>query len=491
VDITSLYKVPLPSVVQDFQKHIDIDYNKRILFSARFGAGKSTFLNEYFADQGEDFIVLKLYPVNYSVASNEDVFELIKYDLFSELLAKYADKLDMTDDDFSTLFVAQSYLLHDVKVYPFIKALLKAAVPNGEAIAEIVDAAKDIYKGFKNYQEKIKKKEIDVIEDYIGWCEQRKGSIYEKDEITSLISDLILRVKQKLNNKPVVLIIDDLDRLDPEHVFRLFNVFSSHYDSITDINKFGLDKVIFVCDYHNILLMYKHRYGDGVDFDGYINKFYSINVFNFNTTKHLLESIEELLLRKPSDPNVKKFNRYGTFDTNSYLVKGLVLLFADLIRSKLITFRSLDQFKHYFVSEYQVRINEKTFNASQFYFVTFINLITQSISINALEEALTELGNNSRSYTNIEYRNNDQSAYVWLMEKALFSFLTGKQIYGNTDDKEAEIAIDNQVYKLSLTYSHDTGLVLPKFDMPPETKFNIYKILKSAIKAGRGHNIFR
>jgi len=99
------FEIALPTVVCDFQKHIEIDYNKRILFSAKFGAGKSTFINKYFNDKKDEYVVLKLYPVNYSVASNEDVFELIKYDLFSELLAKYADKLAFTPEDYSTLFV--------------------------------------------------------------------------------------------------------------------------------------------------------------------------------------------------------------------------------------------------------------------------------------------------------------------------------------------------------------------------------------------------
>jgi hypothetical protein len=491
MDTLSPFRISLPSVIEDFKKHIDRSNNKRILFSAKFGAGKSTFLDKYFTEHENGFIVLKLYPVNYSVASNEDVFELIKYDLFSELLAKYADKLDMDSEDYSTLLVAQSYLLHDIKAYPFIKALLKAAVPNGEAVVEVVDAAKDIYKGFKEYQEKIQKKEVDVIDDYIQWCEKRKGSIYEHDEITSLISDLIARVKQKLEHKPVILIIDDLDRLDPEHVFRLFNVFSAHYDAITDVNKFGLDKVIFVCDYHNIELMYKHRYGEGVDFEGYINKFYSTNIFNFDTTRNLLESIEELLLKKPSDANLKRFKRYSIFDRNNYIVKGIILLFGDLIRSKLITFRSLDQFKYYSIPDYEVIIDGQTFNASQFYFVTFINIVSQSISLNTLEYALIELSNVTSSYTTTEYSSNNQAPYTWLLDTSLSLFLTGKQNMGYSNNQTASVTIDGETYNLSMQYSHDTGLVTPSLNISAETKYNVYKFFAAAIKVGKRNNMFR
>jgi len=491
MDTSIPLKISLTSVVQDFKKHITRQDNRRILFSAKFGAGKSTFLDDYFSLNENDFIVLKLYPVNYSVASNEDVFELIKYDLFSELLAKYADKLSMDSEDYSTLLVAQSYLLHDIKAYPFIKALLKAAVPNGKAITEVVEAAKNIYQEFKDYQEKIQKKEIDVIDDYIKWCEKRKGSIYERDEITSLISDLISRVKQELNNKPVVLIIDDLDRLDPEHIFRLFNVFSAHYDAVTDINKFGLDKVIFVCDYNNIQLMYKHRYGQGVDFEGYINKFYSLNVFNFDTKKHLLESIEEVLINKPTDINLQRFKNYSVFDRNNYLVKGLVLLFGDLIRNGFITFRSLDQFKYYSIPDYSILIDGQPFNASQFYFVTFINLLSQSISLNIIEDALNELSSTTPHFTLSEYRQSNQATYTWLLGHSLSLFLTGQQHSGYSNNKTASVTIGNEKYNLSLQYTHDLGVMTPNLDMSPDTKYNIYSFFSAAIRAGRRYNMFK
>jgi len=491
MNISETFQIPLNSIIQDFEKHLNLEYNKRILFSARFGAGKSTFLNDYFSKKEDDFIVLKLYPVNYAVASNEDVFELIKYDLFSELLAKYADKLEMTQEDYSTLLIAQSYTLTDLKIYPFIKALLKAAIPNGKEITEVIDAAKDIYNDFKSYQEKSKKGDTDVINDYINWCEKRTGSIYERDEITSLIADLITRVKLKLDNKKVILIIDDLDRLDPEHVFRLFNVFSAHYDAVTDINKFGLDKVIFVCDYNNIQLMYKHRYGEGVDFEGYINKFYSVNVFNFNTTDQFLESIQELLLKKPSEGDLRNIKSYSPFDFNNFLVQGLILLYGDLIKYKFITFRSSDQFKRYFIPIYNVKIDGKTFNASQFYFVTFINLVIQSISLTSLEDVLFQISNTENSYTISEYNQKSQRAYGWLIEQCLCLFLTGNQIVGNSNDSTSSILIDEFNYTFSLHYNHETGLTVPKLNMSQDTKYNVFKFMIEAIKAGRKHNLFK
>jgi hypothetical protein len=490
MNTNELKLVLLPSVINDFEEHIKPDYNKRVLFSAKFGAGKSTFLNNFFLDKEDQYIVLKLFPVNYAVASNEDVFELIKYDLFSELLAKYADKLDMKAEDYSTLLVAKSFALTDLKLYPFIKALLKAAVPNGKEVIDVVDAAKDIYHGFNEYKSKIERGEIDVVNDYISWCEQRKGTIYERDEITSLIAELISRVKSKLDNKQVILIIDDLDRLDPEHVFRLFNMFSAHYDSVVDTNKFGLDKVIFVCDYFNILLMYKHRYGDGVDFEGYINKFYSIKPYSFNTAKHLLESIEDLLLKKPTFPDLSRFKNHGAFDRSSYIVRGLVVLFRDLIIYNLLNFRNLEQFKEYFILDYRIRIDRKEFHASIFPFITFINLITQAISLSSLEKALLLISNTYDGYSNDEFNERDQSIYVWLIQQSLYLLVEGDKLSGNSPDGVYQLMIKGKLYTYTLTHNHDLELGMLKMNMAKETKFNAHELILEAIQKGKKLNLF-
>lgn len=70
--------IPTKTVKQEFKVHCRIPNNKRILFSAPFGAGKSFFLTDYFSDDHALFI--KLHPIDYSVASNEDIFELMKHE---------------------------------------------------------------------------------------------------------------------------------------------------------------------------------------------------------------------------------------------------------------------------------------------------------------------------------------------------------------------------------------------------------------------------
>ena len=71
-----------------------------------------------------------------------------------------------------------------------------------------------------------------------------KGSIYE-DNLTTQIIRANIRLLKEESSKENVLIIDDLDRLDPEHIFRILNILSAHNDHF-DENKFSFEKAIIV-----------------------------------------------------------------------------------------------------------------------------------------------------------------------------------------------------------------------------------------------------
>jgi len=49
----------------------------------------------------------------------------------------------------------------------------------------------------------------------------------ESDIISEIIKAKIQKSKEKRES---VLILDDLDRIDPEHIFRILNIFSAHFD---------------------------------------------------------------------------------------------------------------------------------------------------------------------------------------------------------------------------------------------------------------------
>jgi len=69
-----------------FQEHLLEPANQRTIFSGKFGSGKTIFLNDFFKENKSLFLPIVLHPVNYSIASNEDIFEYIKYDILLELL---------------------------------------------------------------------------------------------------------------------------------------------------------------------------------------------------------------------------------------------------------------------------------------------------------------------------------------------------------------------------------------------------------------------
>ena len=72
--------IPLDNEILRFRNHLDI--TPRVIFSAKFGDGKTTSLEEMRKHEiMKDYDIFSIHPVNYSVASNEDVFEYIKRDI--------------------------------------------------------------------------------------------------------------------------------------------------------------------------------------------------------------------------------------------------------------------------------------------------------------------------------------------------------------------------------------------------------------------------
>lgn len=75
--------IDITSELRRFEGHLE--HNPRTIFSAKFGDGKTYFLQEYMQRHKMDTLFIVLHPINYSVATNEDVFEYIKRDILVEL----------------------------------------------------------------------------------------------------------------------------------------------------------------------------------------------------------------------------------------------------------------------------------------------------------------------------------------------------------------------------------------------------------------------
>lgn len=334
---TQNIKIETSELLKDFKQHLNLESNKRILFSGPFGTGKSTFLKEFSEKENEDFFYLKIFPVNYSVSNNEDVFELIKFDLLLQIMGNYYEEISLKEEDFTLLLRSQVFIMERMKFMPLLYAILGFSEKIGTPIVDFIKALKETVDDFNKFSNELKIDEENDITAFLESIQQKSGSHHEMDAVSELIFDLIGRIKTKYPKKKSILIIDDLDRLDPEHIFRLFNIFSAHYDEINGENKFGFDKVIFVCDIENIRKIFHHKYGQGVDFSGYIDKFYSLAPFDFNVRKFIQIKIDNFISEIKYE---KELTPYGiTINDISYVV--LKCIINSLIETRLLNVRML------------------------------------------------------------------------------------------------------------------------------------------------------
>lgn len=346
------------SLQRKFKEHLDLESNKRILFSGPFGTGKSTFLKDFSDKNMDEKFYFKIFPVNYSVAANDDVFELIKFDLLFHLMGYYSNEAKLRKEDFNLLLKSQMFIMERMNYMPLLYAILGFSEKIGTPINQFVRAMEKTVGDYKEYSKEIKIDEEQDIHTFLESIEQRKGTHREMDPISDLILNLIHRIKSSKDGAQSVLIIDDLDRLDPEHIFRLFNVFSAH-DDINGKNKFGFDKVIFVCDIENIRKIFHHKYGTGVDFSGYIDKFYSIKPFDFDNRKYIQEKVYDFINAIEFDNNLKYYKNGN--DTFRGLLKTVI---TSLIETRQLNLRMLINIPRVDVEEKYFRNTPKSYSNS-------------------------------------------------------------------------------------------------------------------------------
>lgn len=89
------FSIPIDDAIEDFRHHLDA--HDRTILSARFGDGKSFFLSHFIEDKdvAEHYTFLTIFPVNYQVTENRDIFELIKRDILLQMLLKGVIEADV------------------------------------------------------------------------------------------------------------------------------------------------------------------------------------------------------------------------------------------------------------------------------------------------------------------------------------------------------------------------------------------------------------
>lgn len=390
--------IPQVSLEERFKEHLNASNNHRILFSGPFGQGKTTFLNKVFEDEEKHYHTVKLYPVNYSVSSNDDVFQLIKFDIVRQLIGNYGDSLNLQQDDFTKLLKAQVFLKDKMSLNPWIEAILSCFGSIGQSSSKFFSVFRDTVKDLDAFSKSMQIDETSDLDSFICTLTEKEGSAYEMDSISEKIKDLVGRLRVNSNHK-IVLIIDDLDRLDPEHIFRLFNVFSTQFEyhgesaSGNGYNKFDFDKIIFVCDIENIRRIYKHKYGAGVDFKGYLDKFYSHIPFDFDNREFVRNHIRILIKRISENSNSNSGNWFKSQVenvTDFHII--LQWLLVSLIDHRALNLRSLLQVEEVRLKDIIIPVNYNSYNSSTYPItILFQVLLCYYPSIEILKEKLNGL----------------------------------------------------------------------------------------------------
>lgn len=293
--------IDITEKLEEFYRHLTEPDVDRTILSAKFGDGKTVFLQQFVEKYSEEFDFYTLYPVNYQIAPNEMVMEYIKRDILFQLIlnGKITPDIEIPDSILLQWYISNKTgsILQDVMA--FAPSVISSDTALGTVLSVTLEFAKTIKKQvekFKGFKTKLEEAD-DFVQaaNAIEILSTGKGNIYELDPITYLIAKSIAK-----SNKPSILIIEDLDRIDPAHLFRILNVFSAHIDrkylasNYTIIkegaekeldqlpNKFGFSKVVFVMDADGTENIYKHFYGATSSYKGYMSKFLSKRVFRYS-----------------------------------------------------------------------------------------------------------------------------------------------------------------------------------------------------------------
>ena len=280
------FYIPIDREISHFAQHLQ--NHQRTILSAKFGDGKSFFIDHVENDKkiAERYKFIKVYPVNYQVANNTDIFSLLKYDVLLQLLVNDMVSENSINDAFLGIEDGVSFLTS------FLDGVLEIEpTPNAKLTASTLPLLKAILKAPKQYRiSKGGKRSARILLKKM----EKSQVLFFEDATTRLIRQSIREWRDRTGRK-IVLVVEDLDRLDPAHLFRILNVFSAHMDFIyrngeapddTLVgSRFGFDSIVFVLEFENLKRLFKHFYGDETSFSGYIHKFIPQGYFEYSLRK--------------------------------------------------------------------------------------------------------------------------------------------------------------------------------------------------------------
>ena len=421
-----LDQIDISAKINEFVQYLNT--TDRIILSAKFGDGKTYFLNKLrnndcLANECEFYTV---YPVNYSVAKTEDVFEYIKRDIILQMFNR--KQLDSIDLD--AFFEAVKSFVDISSVVSFLLSF----VPCGNLYNNIIDRFE---KATKTYKEK---RHTSV--KYLSIFKNQRGGLYEDDGYTELI--------------------EDLDRLDPQHLFRILNVLSAHIDDASEpdkvSNKFGFDNIVLVMDFEATKHIFHHFYGENANYEGYMSKFLARAPFRY--------SIKELARNQL----IEKIGRELKIESTIYHMDAFLNVMAGMSLRDLMKIASFDTKERR--PKEALKVNSMSFSTDLPIFSLVLLMIECGMDNDSIVNELTS----SYGYDSIEYlRLIAPLCFLNEQNPSIVSF--GDDIYNIST--EAEGGIINAITVVPILYHQAI----------PFTNYDIQTPLTKLLNGGFGEAI--
>lgn len=294
------FEINITNPLSKFKRFFE--QSDRMILSAKFGDGKSYFLKKFMEeDDPKDpkYYFIVLHPVNYVVEENRDIFEYIKRDIIFQMLQD--EKLFDFEDDFDTWDKAIINNIFFSEIYDFLLSIQPFA--EAKVVGKLIKSGAEKFLKIRNTYNDLKNRPYNYVDSFA----LHKGSLAECDGFTQLIQQALKHIEEQYRRK-TVLIIEDMDRLDPGHLFRILNVLGAQIDNPyfesdkqtgneVNPNKFGFSKIVLVMDYKTTEHIFHHFYGKEANYEGYMQKFIDIEPFTFS----FREEAETMLRKKLED----------------------------------------------------------------------------------------------------------------------------------------------------------------------------------------------
>jgi hypothetical protein len=171
--------------------------------------------------------------------------------------------------------------------------------------------------------------------------------------------------------------------MDPEHIFRILNVFAAHFDSFSidnSSNKFNFSKIVLVGDIRNLEKIYRHKFGEETDFEGYIDKFFSKDVFYFHNKLGIISFIESY---------------FSNHEKGSHWIQVINILLLDLVVEKMVSLRSVLRIINTFKSHGRsLPVGDDTDFSNNM--VSHLSLLAKELTTQKLETIFKEMSKTKR-----------------------------------------------------------------------------------------------